>query len=136
MFREDNTAQESRAVHILHAEDDALVANVVREALRDEGWRVSTFTDGAAALAEIESDAHYDLLILDNHLPGVNGLELLSRARRLAHRQQVPIIMLSAADEWREARRVGATAFLRKPEDMHALTETIARLLARRLKQG
>jgi FixJ family two-component response regulator len=42
--------------------------------------------------------------------------------------------MLSAADEWREARRVGATAFLRKPEDVHALTETIARLLARKAK--
>lgn len=132
MFREDNPAQEERSVRILHAEDDALVANVVRKALRDEGWQVSTFTDGAAALAEIEGGAHYDLLILDNHLPGVTGLELLSRARRLAHRQQMPIIMLSAADEWREARRAGATAFLRKPEDMHALTETIAR----RLKQG
>lgn len=133
MFREDDPAEEGRAVRILHAEDDALIANVVRETLRDEGWRVSTFTDGVAALAEIESDAHYDLLLLDNHLPGVNGLELLSRARSLAHRQQVPIIMLSAADEWREARRAGANVFLRKPEDMHALTETIARMLARRL---
>src|SRR5215211_7820317 len=54
MFREDDPAQEGRAVRILHAEDDALVANVVRETLRDEGWSVSTFTDGAAALAEIE----------------------------------------------------------------------------------
>jgi len=132
MFREDDPAQEGRAVRILHAEDDALVANVVGETLRDEGWRVSTYTDGVAALAEIEGGAHYDLMILDNHLPGVVGLELLSRARQLAHRQQVPIIMLSAADEWSEARRAGATAFLRKPEDMHALTETIARLLARR----
>lgn len=134
MFREDDPAQEGRAVRILHAEDDALIANVVGETLRDEGWRVSTFSDGAAALAEIESDAHYDLMLLDNHLPGVNGLELLSRARSLAHRQQVPIIMLSAADEWREARRAGANAFLRKPEDMHALTETIARMLARKLR--
>lgn len=136
MFREDDAAQEGRAVRILHAEDDALVASVVRDALMDEGWRVSTYADGAAALAEIESGAHYDLLILDNNLPGVTGLELLGRARSLPHTQQVPIIMLSAADEWREARRAGATAFLRKPEDMHALTETIARLLARRLKQG
>jgi CheY-like chemotaxis protein len=132
MFREDDAARESRDVRILHAEDDALVAGAVKETLRDEGWRVSTFTDGAAALAEIESDAHYDLMLLDNQLPNVGGLELLTRARQLAHRQQTPIIMLSATDEWREARRAGATAFLRKPEDMHALTETIARLLARR----
>ena len=90
MFREDDPAQEGRAVRILHAEDDALVANVVGETLRDEGWRVSTYTDGVAALAEIESNAHYDLMILDNHLPGVGGLELVSRARQLAHRQQAP----------------------------------------------
>jgi CheY-like chemotaxis protein/tetratricopeptide (TPR) repeat protein len=135
MFREDDPAQEGRMVHILHAEDDTLVANVVKETLRDEGWRVSTYTDGAAALAEIEGETHYDLMIIDNQLPGVGGLELLSRARQLTHRQQVPIIMLSATDDWREARRAGATAFLRKPEDVHALTETVARLLARRLRQ-
>jgi CheY-like chemotaxis protein/tetratricopeptide (TPR) repeat protein len=135
MFREDDPAQEGRMVHILHAEDDTLVANAVKETLRDEGWRVSTYTDGTAALAEIEGETHYDLMIVDNQLPGVGGLELLSRARQLTHRQQVPIIMLSATDEWREARRAGATAFLRKPEDVHALTETVARLLARRLRQ-
>ena len=135
MVREDDPAREGRAVRILHAEDDALVANAVKEVLRDKGWRVSTYADGAAALAEIESDAHYDLMLLDNHLPNVGGLELVSRARQLAHRQQVPIIMLSASDEWREARRAGATAFLRKPEDVHALAETIARLLARGTKQ-
>src|SRR3712207_2432845 len=54
MFRGDNPAQEGRAVRILHAEDDALVASGVREALRDGGWRVSTYADGAAAPAEVE----------------------------------------------------------------------------------
>jgi FixJ family two-component response regulator len=45
--------------------------------------------------------------------------------------------MLSAhADAERDARRAGASAFLRKPEDMHSLAETIARLLARKPKQG
>src|SRR5919112_2651174 len=132
MFREDDPAREARMVRILQVEDDTLVADVVRQTLREEGWRVSTYTGGAAALAEIEGDARYDLIIIDNHLPGLSGLELLSRARRLPHRQQVPIVMLSASDEWREARRAGASAFLRKPEDVHALTETVARLLARR----
>ncbi|MDT5157593.1 MAG: hypothetical protein QOH51_1950 [Acidobacteriota bacterium] len=133
MFREDDPAR-TRRVQILHVEDDAVVAAVVRETLRDEGWRVVTYTDGAAALREIEGPAHYDLMIIDNHLPGVDGLELVCRARSLPHRQQVPIIMLSASDAEREARRAGASAFLRKPEDMHALAETIARLLARKAR--
>jgi CheY-like chemotaxis protein/tetratricopeptide (TPR) repeat protein len=135
MFRENDPTREARMIRILHVEDDTLVANAVRETLKGEGWRVLTYMDGAAALKEVESDAHYDLMLIDNQLPGVSGLELLARARELEHRQQTPIIMLSATDEWREARRAGASAFLRKPEDVHALAETIARLLARRLKQ-
>jgi CheY-like chemotaxis protein len=136
MFREPDDAERARAVHILHAEDDALVAAAVRATLRDEGWRVSTYTDGLSALAEIEGGAHYDLMIIDKQLPGADGLDLVSRARELPHRQQVPIVMLSAGDFEREARRAGASVFLRKPEDMHALAETIARLLARKSKPG
>jgi CheY-like chemotaxis protein len=137
MFREpDDAAESARGVHILHVEDDALVAATVRETLKDEGWRVSTYTDGLAALAEIEGDTHYDLMLIDKQLPGADGLDLVLRARELAHRQQVPVILLSAGDFEREARRAGASAFLRKPEDMHALAETIARLLARKPKQG
>src|SRR5205085_7117314 len=97
MFREGDSAREARMVRILHVEDDTLVANVVKETLRDEGWRVTTYTDGAVALKEIEGDAHYDLMIIDNRLPGVSGLELLGRARQLAHRQQVPIIKIGRA---------------------------------------
>ena len=136
MFREPADAEPARSVHILHAEDDPLVASAVRAALRDEGWRVSTFADGAAALGAVEGGAHYDLLIVDKQLPGLDGLELVCRARELPHRQLTPVIMLSADDAEREARRAGASAFLRKPEDMHALAETIARLLARRPRQG
>jgi CheY-like chemotaxis protein/tetratricopeptide (TPR) repeat protein len=136
MFREPDDTESARRVRILHVEDDALVAAAVRETLRDEGWRVSTYTDGLAALGEIEGDTVYDLMIIDKHLPGADGLDLVLRARELPHRQQVPVIMLSAGDFEREARRAGASAFLRKPEDMHALAETIARLLARKPKQG
>jgi two-component system chemotaxis response regulator CheY len=74
-------------------------------------------------------------MIFDNELPGVNGIELIRQTRQLPHRQQVPIIMLSAGDVEREAKRVGANAFLRKPEDMAAIAETIARLLARKPRQ-
>src|SRR5215210_6552799 len=136
MFREPHEEAPTRGVHILHAEDDALVASAVREALRGEGWRVSTYADGPSALGEIEGPEPYDLLIIDKQLPGADGLELVCRARELPHRQHVPVVVLSASDAEREARRAGASAFLRKPEDMPALAETIARLLARKPKQG
>jgi CheY-like chemotaxis protein len=68
-------------------------------------------------------------------LPDVSGVELIRRARRIPHRQHTPIIMLSGSDVEKEARRAGATAFLKKPGDMHAIAETIARLLVRKSKR-
>lgn len=135
MFR-DECCRAAQAVTILHVEDHQTVADAVRETLESEGWVVERCDDGAAALAKIEGGAHYDLLILDNELPGMNGIELIRRARALAHRQRTPIIMLSASDVETEARRAGASAFLRKPQGVAALAETIARLLARRPRQS
>jgi CheY-like chemotaxis protein len=130
MFR-DECCNAAQPVTILHVEDHQMVADAVRYALETEGWLVEGCDNGAAALTKIESGAHYDLLILDNELPGINGIDLITRAKTLAHRQRTPIIMLSASDVERDARRAGASAFLRKPQEIPALAETIARLLAR-----
>jgi CheY-like chemotaxis protein len=86
------------------------------------------------ALKMISSDEHYDVLIFDNGLPDTDGIELIRQTRLLPRRQQTPIIMFSAGEVEKEARRAGANAFLRKPEDMNAIAETIARLLARKPK--
>jgi CheY-like chemotaxis protein len=99
-----------------------------------EGWTVQNFREGTDALQVIAGETSYDVVILDNDLPGLNGIEVIRQMRQLPHRQQTPIIMLSASDVEREARRAGANAFLRKPEDIAAIAETIARLLARKPK--
>lgn len=130
MFREECCGG-TQLVTILHVEDHRTIADAVRYALETEGWLVEGCDNGAAALTKIESGAHYDLLILDNELPGINGIDLITRTKTLAHRQRTPIIMLSASDVERDARRAGASAFLRKPQEIPALAETIARMLAR-----
>jgi CheY-like chemotaxis protein len=124
----------TRNLTILHVEDNKLVAGAVRDTLEMEGWSVEMCGDGTAALELLSSEAHYDLLIFDNELPGISGVALIYETRRIAHRQQTPIIMLSASNVEKEARRAGANAFLRKPEDVMAITETIAKLLARQPK--
>jgi DNA-binding response OmpR family regulator len=78
----------------------------------------------------LEGKEHYDLLLFDNDLPHVNGVELIRRARRLPHRKRTPIIMLSAGDVEPEAWRAGVDAFLRKPDDIGRLTGMVARLLS------
>jgi CheY-like chemotaxis protein len=104
MFREGEQ-EAARCVRILHAEDDEIVAEFIGESLGEEGWRVNTFRDGAAALREVEGEAHYDLMVIDHFLPGVSGIEIVARARELEHRQQVPA-SCSRPRTW-SATRVG-----------------------------
>ncbi|HLM57744.1 MAG TPA: response regulator [Pyrinomonadaceae bacterium] len=120
----------ARPVSILLVEDNEMVAEPVRDCLEYEGWRVETCADGGEALRLIEGPEHFDLLLLDNELPGVTGLELIRRARSLAHRRRTPIAMFSGCDVAVEARSAGADAFLRKPDDMPVLVNVIGGLLA------
>jgi two-component system chemotaxis response regulator CheY len=121
--------EETQPVSILFAEDDRIVADTARETLELEGWSVETCVDGGTALRRIESRDHFDLLLLDNGLPGMRGIELVRRARQLPHRRHTPIVMFSASDLAGDARNAGADAFLKKPNDVTALVGTINRLL-------
>lgn len=116
---------------ILHIEDHKIVADAVRETLQARGWRVVTCVDGAAALNKLAGGAAFDLLITDNHLPHVTGLEVVRYARSLPRRRDIPIIMFTASECREGAREAGVDAYLSKPEDLGKLIETAARLLDR-----
>ncbi len=129
----DTSSEETnhmQPITILCVEDNELVLQSLKDALElEEGWRVDACADGTTALSKIESDEHYDLLLIDNELPGVDGLTLIRRARDLPHRQQIPIAMLSASGIETDARRAGADEFLRKPEAITIIVEHVRRLL-------
>lgn len=131
----NNIDKKTQHPTIMHVEDHKLVADAVKETLEIEGWTVETFADGSAALQTLQSKARYDVLILDNEVSGMSGVEIIRETRRIPRRRKMPIIMLSASDVEKEARRAGANAFLRKPEDITTIAETIARLLAGKPKQ-
>ena len=121
----------TRTINILCVEDYQLVADAVKETLEEQGWTVELCTDGTEALSKIESKARYHLLILDNRLPGHDGLEIARRVRQLPHRRRTPIIMLSASDNEGDALCAGVNAFLRKPQDISRLSTTVTRLLTK-----
>jgi CheY-like chemotaxis protein len=114
---------------ILYAEDNALLRQTLTDTLELEGWHVVACRNGTAALWKLESDEPFDLLLLDDELPGINGVELAQRARRLKHRERTPVVIISASETGRAARQAGASAFLKKPEDINRVVETIVRLL-------
>ena len=114
---------------ILYVEDHKVVAEVIKDTLELEGWHVVLCDDGAIASRKIASEASYDLLIFDNHLPNVNGLELVRHTRQLPHRRQTPIIMLSASEAEAEALSAGANLFLRKPQDVGLIVRSVRELI-------
>jgi two-component system, chemotaxis family, chemotaxis protein CheY len=116
--------------HILFVEDHQVVAQAVRETLELEGWRVSLCGNGAVAMLRLASEIRYHLLLCDYQLPNVNGLELVRYARTLPHRRETPIIMFSASECSSEARLAGVNEFLRKPQDVGKVVETVKRLLS------
>ena len=80
---------------------------------------VEGFTEGVSALADARGQA-CDLMIIDNVMPGMSGLELVEAVRALPSHRHVPIIMITA-DADRSIRlaaiNAGATDFLAKPTD-------------------
>jgi DNA-binding response OmpR family regulator len=116
---------------ILYVEDDQIVSSAVAELLGGEGFSVKVCADGLTALALIEGGEHYDLIMLDNQLPHVNGVELARRARMTAHRRRTPIVMLSANEVGAEAREAGVDLFLRKPQDVGLIVRAVKALVRR-----
>ena len=114
-------------MRILIVEDDPLLANGVAQLLRGAGFAADYV--GSAELAEAAlATEKFDLMVLDIGLPGMDGLELLSRLR--ARHNPIHVLMLTARDALNERVRglnLGADDYLTKP---FAAVELLARINA------
>jgi len=116
---------------VLIVEDDAHIAELMGMHLRDEGYQVVHAADGLAGIAQLERE-HWDALVLDLMLPGVDGLEICRRARAMA--RYTPIIITSARSS--EVHRIlglelGADDYLAKPFSVLELVARVRALLRR-----
>lgn len=123
-------ADSSATISVLHVEDNEAVARVVQETLMADGMNVDLCSSGTAALEILKGSKPYDVLVIDNELPGLNGLELVVRVRTMKHRSNMRVIMLSGDEIEKEAWRAGAHGFLRKPKDIDRVSSTAKRLVA------
>ena len=106
-----------------------MLLQTVRDVLEFAGWYVKPCGSDGYAVAYVESAEHFDLLLVDHDFRGVSGLALTERARRTPHRKKTPVVLISLEDIKEEAERAGADAFLRKPNNLIELVDTIRRLL-------
>jgi two-component system response regulator QseB len=120
-------------LHIILVEDDAQLGDAIRRALERLAYTISWFRDGNEALLALR-DQDADLVLLDLGLPGRDGMEVLTEARRL--RVTTPVIVMSARDALDSRIRVldaGADDYLVKPFHLDELAARI-RSLARRAR--
>jgi two-component system OmpR family response regulator len=116
--------------HILVADDDPHIREVICFALEKAGMKTLAVADGAAALREVERRAP-DLIVLDIGMPEMDGLEV---CRRLRQRSDVPVLFLSARDE--EIDRVlglemGGDDYVTKPFSPRELVARVNVILRR-----
>lgn len=112
-------------------DDDASVRKAVARLLRASGFEVDVFASGGDFLETVNGAP--DCLLLDMHMPQINGLDVQAALR--ARGKQVPIIFITAYDDsvLRErALEQGAAAYLRKPLAEQKLLDAIAAAVGHR----
>lgn len=117
-------------MRLLLVEDKDSFRRLLVQALEGSSWETCAVGDPREAL-EIMAREPFEVLVTDLRLPGLSGLELLKRARRL--QPTLRIILMSAFGEPEdivEAMRHGADGFLPKPFDLHRFLELLDHLHA------
>lgn len=116
--------------HILLADDDVELSEMLVDYLGGEGFAVDTAHDGAAAL-RMALASPYDLLVLDVMMPNLNGFDVL---RELRAKSLLPVLMLTARGEDVDSivgLELGADDYLSKPCNPRVLVARIRAILRR-----
>ncbi len=125
-----NTIKRSRLrgskARILVVDDESPVVETLREVLMTAGFEVETAESGKQALGLLMSSQHFDLMITDMRMPGMDGLELL---REVHHwRGNLPVIVLTGYASFEngvDSLEAGACDYVIKPFNSKDLILTV-----------
>src|SRR3954447_5876986 len=126
--------RQASQIRVLVVEDDQHIRELVLLHLGLEGFTTASSGDGAEGL-QLARAEHFDLVILDVMLPGLDGVTVCRAIRREPHLKDLPILMLTARRE--EADKVnglesGADDYLTKPFGVREFIARVRALLRRR----
>lgn len=106
----------SDEVKILAVDDDEDILYTLGAIGKTAGWHVDGVSDGEQALHKLEAGPAYDLVLLDYHMPNLNGLQVLKALRKRF--LDLPVLVLTVDEDLRTADAfldAGATDFALKP---------------------
>jgi len=125
-----------RKKRILAVDDDGLVRRSLEILLREAGYEPTVASGGQEALGFL-AQRHFDLLITDIRMPGMDGLQVVQAVRDYCHekkKQPIPEIMLTAYNDEQvkeSAIRLGVREFLLKPFKIDEFLKVLERHLSR-----
>ena len=124
--------------HILNVDDNADGRELKSLILRNAGFLVSEADTGADTLRQMAA-APPDLLLLDLHLPDIDGFQVCQTVREASSLDWIPILLITAAyrddADWARGLSAGADAYLRVPFDPDVLVAMVRALLRRADRQ-
>ena len=121
----------SRVATVLVVEDEFAIADLLEMALTDEGHRVLLAANGRQGLECLAEGPRPDLVISDYMMPVLDGAGLLRAMREAEAQRDIPCIVMSSMPEANVRERVaGYAAFVRKPFQLAAVVQLVARVLS------
>jgi len=116
---------------ILTVDDSASVRQMVGFTLKNAGYEVVEAVDGRDGLAKLSAGGIH-MIITDLNMPGMDGIELIRKARAMAPYKFIPIILLtteSQDDKKKEGKKAGATGWIIKPFKPEQLLGVVKKVL-------
>lgn len=116
---------------ILIADDDEDFADILRQLLEEEGYRVVTAPDGFTALEIMQREGAPTALLLDMMMPGLDGHEVLQRLRSLeCHTEVIVMTAFPSHKERAQFEQEGVRAVLSKPVSLDEVTQQVRAVIA------
>jgi len=118
--------------HILVADDEIQIRELLKEILSMQGHAIDTAGDGREALQKIQAAA-YELVIMDRNMPMMTGIEAITVIRANPKFKSLKILMFTSASITREideAFQAGADDYLLKPLNLKAIIDKVQATLS------
>jgi CheY-like chemotaxis protein len=120
--------KEFAGTRILIAEDNFINQKVITGLLADTGIEIVMANDGQECLNILKDDTNFALILMDAHMPVIDGFQATRQIRKTPEYEHIPVIALSgdtAADDIKNMLNVGMEAHLEKPLKMDALYDIL-----------
>ena len=115
---------------VLIVDDEQLLVRTLSSVLSEYGYRITVAGSAEEAAPRIFGQERFDLILLDNRLPGESGIDLMQRIREQAVRSKV--ILMTAygtAEVRRQVERLEVDHYLTKPFDLGVVVEEVRALI-------